>query len=281
MISGIYQQRTFSISDSGRTSADMVQGSGIAQGCPLSPYLFIMMLTVLFHEVDREVSGQQSASCQDLAYADDTALISADPMALQATMDALLGKAAQYGLTPNWDKTVHMPIRHNLDLHKPDGTPLKKVQQTTYLGAVLDASGRGNNVSRRIGEAKAIFETLNVVWQHANITRARKTQIFNAIVVPKAMYGLEPFLLNQAERARLDAFQAMALRGIFRIPHSMLSHISNVEVRRIAQQNPLSQRLLCHQLTSGVSLLCPCPIHPHPSRRRQSPDLLRTRAQRS
>ena len=39
MIAAIYSDMTFSITDCGVTSSVRPQASGIAQGCPLSPYL--------------------------------------------------------------------------------------------------------------------------------------------------------------------------------------------------------------------------------------------------
>ena len=69
------------------SSGDKSQGqicSGIRQGCPLSPYFFIMVLTVLFEDVDVVwlQKGVATHTCSigrptdDLEYADDTLLIS-------------------------------------------------------------------------------------------------------------------------------------------------------------------------------------------------------------
>ena len=52
MISAIYSERTFCIRDAGLISETKQQAMGIAQGCPLSPYLFIIMLSVIFADVD-------------------------------------------------------------------------------------------------------------------------------------------------------------------------------------------------------------------------------------
>ena len=250
MIAGIYAQRTFSIQEAGAVSEDMVQGSGIAQGCPLSPYLFIIMLTVLFFDIDREVSVAVRGVWYDLAYADDTALACEDPGSLQLILHVLIDKAAKYGLTPNWDKTVHMPIRHAADICRPDGIPVRVVDKAVYLGAVLCASSRSNNVARQVGEARSTFGKLEVIWKHANLSRQRKINVFNSVVVPKVIYGLEPFLLIEADRKRLDAFQNFCLRKIAHIPHSMVSRVSNEEVRCITGQTPLSRKVLQQQLVT-------------------------------
>eukprot|EP00959_Pyramimonas_sp_CCMP1952_P361171 7563944-Pyramimonas_sp.AAC.1 len=45
MISAMCNNRTFEVRDRRGSSAVYSQGAGIAQGCPLSPYLFIIVLT--------------------------------------------------------------------------------------------------------------------------------------------------------------------------------------------------------------------------------------------
>ena len=54
MIRGIYAHRTFTVSDGWGTSVEHCQASGIAQGCPLSPYLFIIALTVVTESAQQE-----------------------------------------------------------------------------------------------------------------------------------------------------------------------------------------------------------------------------------
>ena len=84
MIQAFYTYRTFSIRDSGTTVSARPQGSGIAQGCPLSPYLFIIVLTVIFHDVDSITGNDPSKflakdarpQVLDVSYADDTLLYS-------------------------------------------------------------------------------------------------------------------------------------------------------------------------------------------------------------
>ena len=61
----------------GRVTGIRPQNSCIAQSCPISPYLFIIMLSVLLDEVQQEFLAQVEAtqangSCDEVVYADDT-----------------------------------------------------------------------------------------------------------------------------------------------------------------------------------------------------------------
>ena len=47
MVASIYNGRVFRVRECGTTSEPRGQHSGICQGCPLSPYLFIIVMTIL------------------------------------------------------------------------------------------------------------------------------------------------------------------------------------------------------------------------------------------
>ena len=51
MVKGIYSHRYFTIVDHCGNSSERLQAAGIAQGCPLSPYLFIIVQTVMLADV--------------------------------------------------------------------------------------------------------------------------------------------------------------------------------------------------------------------------------------
>ena len=255
MVKAIYDGRSLYLKDPGGDSTTRTQNAGIAQGCPLSPYLFIIVQTVMMFDVDKMYSSMASdfeepdyVVCGDLLYADDTVLLSASPVRLQLVLDLIIQEGEKYGLQLNWKKTVMMRIRNDGQVFSPDGHALESVEQAVYLGGLLSTTANSKpEVTRRIGEAKRIFKLLGKCWSHANITKRRKLELFRAIVLPKLLYNLESLWLLKAERNRLDSFQAACLRQILKIPNAYISRVSNDEVRAHAGARPLSVDLLERQ----------------------------------
>ena len=156
MITAIYSDRTFQVKDGCRCSSTRTQCTGIAQGCPLSPYLFIIMLSVILDDVD-VCAGPGAADVTDTTYADDTLLASRSIPDLQIYLDALIEVAAAYGLQPNWKKTSHLSIGHSHDIKDSNGEAICVSDQETYLGCLLTTSGRATpSLTKRLGEARSI-----------------------------------------------------------------------------------------------------------------------------
>ena len=193
MIAAIYETRHFVLSDPCGNSSMRVQSAGIAQGCPLSPYLFILVQTVLMHDVDQrvreegwEVPEPDYIVCPDVLYADDTVLLSSNPAKLQRTLDLVVDEGKRYGRELNWKKTMCMKVRNDGEIKAPSGEPVQTVEQAVYLGGMLSSNASAKpEVTRRLGEARGDFKVLAQCWSHANIPRSRKMDIYTACIVSK------------------------------------------------------------------------------------------------
>ena len=64
VIRAIYSNRIFQVRDAGSTSTAYQQHFGICQGCPLSPFLFVMVMTVLMHDAKRQLRSHPFYTAQ-------------------------------------------------------------------------------------------------------------------------------------------------------------------------------------------------------------------------
>ena len=81
LISNVYASRKFKVIDASNESSQHVQGAGISQGYPLSPFLFVMVMSVIMYDTVADLGPADKAllSHDRLAtvlYADDTLLAS-------------------------------------------------------------------------------------------------------------------------------------------------------------------------------------------------------------
>ena len=102
IIKSLYTDPTFFTTGLEGEQAKGKVGSGIRQGCPLSPYLFVMVLSVIFEDLDWELlsrnvptnSWSVGKPVYDLEYADDTLMFGMTTTQLQSYLSALETQAA-------------------------------------------------------------------------------------------------------------------------------------------------------------------------------------------
>ena len=248
MIAAIYSDRRFIVSDCGACSEPKPQDSGISQGCPLSPFLFVVLMSVVMHDAKAQVNPIGNY-LGDLLYADDTLLIGSNAVDVERYLAEIAKAGAEYGLQLHMGKCQLLSVGNLFSIRAPYGTVIESKESMIYLGALLSADGRARGeLNRRLGAAQSDFQALSRVWRHSALSRQRKIELLKAMVESKLMYGLSSLWLSKPERRKLDGFQNRCLRRILSVKPSFLSRVPNAAMLHQAAQPKLSSRLLRQQL---------------------------------
>ena len=255
MVRAIYADRSFQVRDSGRMSDVHAQRFGILQGCPLSPFLFSILMTVLIRDAKDKLHEQFGADrfgalgLGEILYADDTLLMGCDDEVLQAYMQHISDCGAEYGLSFNGTKLESMVVNCTADLVNTAGDVIPQKPALKYLGALLSSEGCDTSeISRRIGMARHELDLLKKCWSHTSLSKARKYDIYRSIVLSKLLYGLESATLHAHDKRKLDGFHADCCRKILRISSSHISRVSNRYVLMQLGTTSLTSILLKRQL---------------------------------
>ena len=96
MSNTIYGTPQFSVKDGTNATEHRRQHTGIRQGCPLSPYLFFILLTVVAKDIKDDLTEEETAELhrgrlhheitKNLFYADDTIIMTTTTAAAQAML---------------------------------------------------------------------------------------------------------------------------------------------------------------------------------------------------
>ena len=191
LIASIYTNRSFFVQDHFGPSEIYKQETGIAQGCPLSPFLFIIVQSVMFHDIYKRINLNPEPAfvvTRELLYAGDTLLASSSAENLQILLNAVCEEGLKYGLELHWGKTFQMSVCHTGSIHAPNGNEIEKKTNIVYLGGLITSDGKARHeVSRRLGEGRGVFRSLEKLWSNCNLDWRRKLALFKACVTSKVM----------------------------------------------------------------------------------------------
>ena len=60
LISSIYKEPQFNVKDGKLKSSTKSQQTGIRQGCPLSPHLFVILLSAIMKDIENNVTEEET-----------------------------------------------------------------------------------------------------------------------------------------------------------------------------------------------------------------------------
>ena len=204
-IRSLYSDPTFAVEIGTKTSEWYKQERGIRQGCPLSPYLFLIVMTVLCKDVHAELNLSRGIlhplGYSELRYADDTVLITNNVNAMNRLLEKIEHHAAYYGLKFNQNKCVALTINTNA---RPQFANCQKVHfetSTIYLGANINKQDDSKlDMETRLGACFAMLNKLNFFWSPIRF----KLNVFDAVIRSKLLHSLKTVHLTPSLISKLE-----------------------------------------------------------------------------
>ena len=225
-----YTNATFEVHSK---TADVAKGafnSGIRQGCPLSPYLFVIVLSVIMHDVDDALltagtpmnTWSVAHPHYDLEYADDTLLLALTTPQLQKFLHTVETESELYGMHLNTTKAevLEDPRYDTRIMHFKNGCQVPVSTKVKYLGVHVSWTKPFEAAFlHRRALAEEAFKKLRLVW-NSSMNFKEKRQIFQSVFIGTLIYGLDTLSLTTPQLQRVDAYYFRFLRRICKIPAS-------------------------------------------------------------
>jgi exonuclease III len=237
IVCALYCNPTFTIDMDGHSSQPWPQKRGIRQGCPLSPYLFLTVMTILFAELEDKIGAQLrphrplGASYTEILYADDTILASSSIKAIILQLREIEAQSARFGLSLNRGKCEALALPNGQHITFADGTRLPNTTEAKYLGCIVNCKGDTKmELRHRMQTTMMALKSLQLFWRHSTCPISFKIHAFNAIIVAKLLYGLESAQLTQAQIHSLDTFQLKGLRKILHLNTTFVNRNNSNEM---------------------------------------------------
>lgn len=208
----IYSHPTASVITNQNISRPFAIRRGTRQGCPLSPFLFSIVIEPLAASIRKSrlispiVMNEQEH--QISLYADDILLFLSRP---QTSIPHLLTLISNFGklsgFSVNWDKSEIMPISEEVDITYIQSTPFKKAfKDFSYLGVTVTRDSEDllpKNWHNKIEQLKQDIH----FWKTLPISLAGKINAIKMIVLPRFLHLFQsiPCFIPQSYFKQLDS----------------------------------------------------------------------------
>ena len=235
-----------------RTPTFFVQDDyGISEGCPLSPYLFLLVMTCVESDMKEGWSGHVTSSrvpgvnFDAVFFADDAVLFSTKPRGLNELLKHIESCSENYGLKLNRGKCHTLNMHRQVSIHFSDDAPLRDARDATYLGNNLNHTvNLSREASQRIQDTKRTWKKRSLFWNEPSANRKWKLLIYDGVVESQLLYNLESVHLTTSLRQKLVAFHLRGLRKILKLPTTYVDRrFSNARVHEIATHAQYSIRI--------------------------------------
>ena len=100
-----------------------------------------------------------------------------------------------------------------------DGETVETVADFIFLGSKITAGGDcSHEIKRRLLLGRQVMTNLDSILKTQDIILSTKVHLVKAMIFPVVVYGCESWIINKAERRRIDAFELWCWRRLLRVP---------------------------------------------------------------
>ena len=190
----IYSNIESTVINNGHTSQYFKLSRGIRQGCPVSPYLFIIAVEVMaiYIRQSKDIKGiwVGNTEFKISQLADDTGMFVLDIQSIKNVIKCLEDFKEISGLKLNVDKTIGKPIGSltGIELDSLENIGIIWTNDSiTTLGITITNDPVVNMEKNFKPRLKAMRDTLNI-WLSRNLSLKGKITILKSLALPKLLY---------------------------------------------------------------------------------------------
>jgi len=206
---------TSSVRCGSRESRKVQIRHGVRQGCPISPSLFVVVLSFVLGCVD---SGIGCERLFHLEYADDLTLVSECKEIVEEAFAMVEELGKPCGLFINRDKTEDFAVEGGTLDH-----------DFKLLGTIM--GDWRSAVEKRVAAARGSFCSLYKRLWKENVSLRVKVRVFRSVCISRLLYGLESLPLTPARSKKLDSFAYRSLRSLVGLRYD--DHVTYQELHDI------------------------------------------------
>ncbi|UYV70767.1 hypothetical protein LAZ67_8000536 [Cordylochernes scorpioides] len=253
LIQNYYAQMMAAVRWNGSFTEFIKIQSGVLQGEPLSPYLFILFINDLVATLDdSDLPGiylPGHGTIHLLLFADDIVLFGESKINLQITINLIKRYFEENGLTLNQSKSKIVVFRNGGRLARSDvwfwgQQPLTVSSKYTYLGYPLTTKNPTAYVAQHF-KSKALVAT-NAVWRILSKSRTKSfgavMKLLDSIVLSTLLYSPPLWATNQI--GVVNQIQDIFLRRFLDLPRYTPGYILRTETGRMSLELNITKLIL-------------------------------------
>jgi hypothetical protein len=214
----IYNEPVACVTNNGFSSPFFTLQRGVRQGCPLSAYLFIMVVELLAHKIrtSDEIKGIKIGDTEIklVQMADDTTTFIEDEKSLENILKLLDTFEKYAGLKLNKSKTEAMWIGKNIN-NQAEPLQIKWVKEVHALG-IFFSYNTDSVIQKNFMDRAKEFKKILDMWSQRNLSLIGKITILKSLAFSKVLYQC----------------------GVMEVPENFIEHLNDLAYSFVWSNKP-------------------------------------------